>query len=389
MSAININYRFIFRICLLAFIIAFTCYFPNIMLYFFLAFIFSLMGKPIARKISSLKIFKKNIHYTVSSLLVVILFVVLFFAAMLFFIPILVKEFRVLENINFDALGTYFSQLLTDTQNFLYRNNFIEENETLVGIFADKFKNIANVGFFANILENIVSSTGSFLFGLFCVIFMTFFFIKDDINLSGIVNIFFNKNYVEQANIVVKKINYSLTRYCVVTVVNTFVMIILVYLVLLLLGVKGAFLMATIVGVLNIIPYVGPILGGAIACLLGIIHCVGLGVYTDILPVMIKIIATVLAVNGVDNMVILPLMYSKSIQLHPIESLLITIIAGKIAGMGGMLLGIPVYTVLRIIVIEIYNFVNKENDEAPVFKFIRKRNKLNTNNHEDSGLSEI
>ncbi|MDL2290464.1 AI-2E family transporter, partial [Paludibacteraceae bacterium OttesenSCG-928-F17] len=205
------------------------------------------------------------------------------------------------------------------------------------------------------------------------------------------VNIFFNKNYVEQANVVVKKINYSLTRYCVITVINTFVMIILVYLVLLLLGVKGAFLMATIVGVLNIIPYVGPILGGAIACLLGIIHCVGLGVYTDILPVMIKIIATVIAVNGVDNMVILPLMYSKSIQLHPIESLLITIIAGKIAGMGGMLLGIPVYTVLRIIVIEIYNFVNKENDydEAPVFKFIRKRNKLNTNNHEDSGLSEI
>ena len=362
MNAVKINYKLTFRISLLIFCVVFAVHFPNTILYLFLSFIFSLIGRPIARKISDIKIFKHNIHYTLSSLIVVVLFVIIFLTAMLFFIPMLIKELRVLENINYDALSDYFSNMLMSIQQFLYNNNFIEENQTLIGLMTEKLKNFINIDVISTIFGEIVNSTGVFFFGLFSVVFMTFFFIKDDIRLVKLAPVFFNQEYIRRVIFASNKINKSLSRYCAVTFINTFVMIVLLYLALLLLGVKGAFLMALIGGVLNIIPYIGPIVGCAICCLFGIINCVGLEMYTTILPVIVKIIATFVLVNGVDNIVVLPMMYSKSIKLHPIESFLITIIGGKIAGIAGMLLGIPVYTIFRIIVIEIYLYINSDNE---------------------------
>ncbi len=358
---ININYKLIFRICIFLFCIAFALYFPKIILYLFLSFIFSLIGRPLANRISHIRIFKHKINYTLSSLIVVFVMVVVFLSAMLFFIPMLIKELRVLEHINYDALAEYFNNVLMNIQQFLYKNNFIEENQTLIGVLTDKIRIFINIGLISNILGGIVNSTGSFLFGLFAIIFIAFFFIKDNFRLIKIAPVFFNTEYIERVNFVADKINNSLSRYCVVTLTNTFVMILLLYLSLLILGVEGAFLMALIGGILNIIPYLGPIIGCFICCLFGIINCVGLEMYTTIFPVILKIIGTFVVINGIDNMIVLPLMYSKSIKLHPVESFLITIIGGKVAGMAGMLLAIPVYTILRIIVIEIYNYVNSIN----------------------------
>jgi len=56
--------------------------------------------------------------------------------------------------------------------------------------------------------------------------------------------------------------------------------------------------------------------------------------------------------------VLQPLIYSKSVKTHPVEIFLVIIMAGSFAGILGMLFAIPVYTMIRTIVIEIFNYVN-------------------------------
>jgi len=134
-------------------------------------------------------------------------------------------------------------------------------------------------------------------------------------------------------------------------------MIILLYVGMAILGVKGALLMAFIGGLLNAIPYLGPLIGALCACLFGAVDCLAANEYHTILPTVLKIAGTFIGANLIDNIVLQPLIYSKSVKTHPVEIFLVIIMAGSFAGILGMLFAIPVYTMIRTIVIEIFNYV--------------------------------
>ncbi|MEZ5197758.1 MAG: AI-2E family transporter [Bacteroidales bacterium] len=71
--------------------------------------------------------------------------------------------------------------------------------------------------------------------------------------------------------------------------------------------------------------------------------------YEDIIPISTIIVGTFLVANLIDNMILQPLIYSTSVKAHPIEIFLVILMAGSLAGIPGMILAIPGYTVLRII----------------------------------------
>jgi predicted PurR-regulated permease PerM len=100
---------------------------------------------------------------------------------------------------------------------------------------------------------------------------------------------------------------------------------------------------------MNIIPYLGPVIGSAIGIFLGITSTLAFGSFNDLLPVILKLTGVFLVVNFVDNNILVPLIYSKSVKSHPLEIFLIIIIGGGLAGLPGMLLAVPVYTLLRVI----------------------------------------
>jgi len=74
-----------------------------------------------------------------------------------------------------------------------------------------------------------------------------------------------------------------------------------------------------------------------------------LGYYADIVPISVIILGTFAVANLIDNMILQPLIYSTSVKAHPIEIFLVILMAGSLAGIPGMILAIPGYTVLRII----------------------------------------
>ncbi|NCU32741.1 MAG: AI-2E family transporter, partial [Candidatus Moranbacteria bacterium] len=83
--------------------------------------------------------------------------------------------------------------------------------------------------------------------------------------------------------------------------------------------------------------------------LLAVSTSLGFGIYSDIIPLIFIVIGVFAGANLIDNLVLQPLIYSNSVKAHPVEIYLIILIAGSIAGIPGMILAIPTYTVFRIV----------------------------------------
>jgi predicted PurR-regulated permease PerM len=119
-------------------------------------------------------------------------------------------------------------------------------------------------------------------------------------------------------------------------------------------GVKNALLIGFFGGIMNIIPYLGPIIGSVIGLMLGVTSTLAAGSYNELLPVTFKLAGVFIVVNFIDNNILVPVIYSKSVKSHPLEIFLVIIIGGGIAGLLGMLLAVPVYTLLRVIAKEFF-----------------------------------
>ena len=116
-------------------------------------------------------------------------------------------------------------------------------------------------------------------------------------------------------------------------------------------GVTYALGIAFIAGILNIIPYVGPIIGEAIGVLLCMVlkYGTGVGLDVNIWVFALIVLAIMLGVQLIDNFVLQSIIYSTSIQATPLEIFIVMLITGHIGGILGMLAAIPAYTVIRVI----------------------------------------
>jgi predicted PurR-regulated permease PerM len=104
----------------------------------------------------------------------------------------------------------------------------------------------------------------------------------------------------------------------------------------------------------NLIPYAGPILG----TIFGIVVGVSTGDFStdsDYSFLLFKILSVFAVVQVTDNVLLQPLIFSKSVKAHPLEIFVIIFAGAKIAGILGMIFAIPVYTIFRVSILEFYS----------------------------------
>jgi len=112
-----------------------------------------------------------------------------------------------------------------------------------------------------------------------------------------------------------------------------------------------------IVGLINVIPYLGPYLGGSIGILLGVANNLHMDFSAELLPMVVLMMAVIVCVQLIDNFLFQPLIFGTSVKAHPLEIFLVILIAGTFAGIPGMILGIPIYTVIRVFAKEFLSHV--------------------------------
>ena len=212
--------------------------------------------------------------------------------------------------------------------------------------FASQFKEIPDF------LNAVLGTLGSISIGLFSVLFISFFFMKDSRLLkNGILVLIPNKTEGRFSNSL-EIINNLLSRYFLGLIFQITILFILYTIILLSFGISNAVVIAFLCALLNLIPYIGPLVGAVIMFTLSMTSNIGLDFQSEILPTSLYIMLFYFIAQMIDNFVSQPVIFSKTTKSHPLEIFLVIIIGGLLFGVLGMIVAVPLYTALKVILKE-------------------------------------
>ncbi len=363
--------RYIIIVVITAVIAFIAWYFINIISYILIAAVLSLVGRPIIQLLNKIKIKERVLPNWIKALtaLVFIWFVFIKFFAI--FIPLIANEANELSNVDVTPLLEHMEGPL-DKLNQLFIDFNVGEGKysTIQDYFLDKISTVLNISVLSSIFSTLTSIMGDIFIAVFAISFIMFFFLKDEKMFgNGMLLIIPSKHEVPVTN-ALKSIRKLLMRYFIGICIQVSAIILLVTTLLKISGIEfqRSVVIGLFVGIFNIIPYVGPFIGaifGIIVASAGYIE-----LETSILiPKVLWLAAIFLSVQLLDNLVFQPLIYGNSVNAHPLEIFLIILIAGSLAGIPGMILAVPSYTIFRVFAREFLNkfkVIKKITEKIPV-----------------------
>ena len=324
-------------------------FFPHIFLYFAIAIILSMLGRPLCECLKKFHIKRFHLGDAVSAVLTMIIMFTTFSLLFLLIIPLVNRELTILSNIDTDAITAYFEKPIEKFYNLLIQYNIIRPEEDILKMIEDKIYSIVSWDNFSTIVSGIVSKTSSLVIGIFSIVFLTFFLLRDHNIVHNIFMAITPDNMTSRMNKILSDSRTMLTRYMFGLIAELLCMMILIFLGLTIFGIENALIIAVMGGFMNIVPYIGPVMGCFVGVIIGIISNLGISAFDMILPNSMEIIGVFVVANIIDNFVLQPPIYSKSVFAHPIEIFLVILMAGNIGGVIGMIIAIPSYTLIRIV----------------------------------------
>lgn len=343
----------IMKLGVFALICAVCWYFRSVLVYVLIAFVVSLIGHPLMQLMRKLKIKGKPFPDTVLAIvaiIVILLAMSLFVTQMVPVVMHIVREASVMnsQDIPYNSLLDHLNTSLMGLFPAL------GPDFNLVNTLLEQIRSVVSLSSVTSILGSVASVAADMGIGLFSVVFISFFFIKDEKLFCKIISALAPDRIEGSVEKTISDITHLLSRYFIGLVIEVVGVILLDFLGLWLIaqiGAEYAIGIAFIAGVLNVIPYVGPLLGEVIGVLLCIVlkYGAGVGLALPIWAFALIVLAIMLGTQLVDNFVYQPLIYSSSIKSTPLEIFIVLLMAGRIGGTWGLLIGIPTYTVARVI----------------------------------------
>jgi predicted PurR-regulated permease PerM len=209
-----------------------------------------------------------------------------------------------------------------------------------------------NFSLIPEFLNSLISSLGSFSIGLFSVLFISFFFLKDSKLFENMILTFIPENKESRWKNSSDKIKDLLSRYFVGLILQILILFIIYTIGLLIVGVENPIVIAFLCALLNLIPYVGPLIGAFLMLTLTMTSHLGDSFSDVIVPKTLWVLVVFGIGQLVDNFGSQPIIFSKSVKSHPLEIFLVILITGILFGVIGLILAIPVYTALKVILKE-------------------------------------
>ncbi len=342
------------------------CYlFTNVLIYILISMVIALLGMPIVNFIERIKIGSFKVSQGISAILTLVLFMIVIYFLGSLFLPPLISQITFLSNTSYkDVLFSILNQYPGIKRFFL---SFGNEQEILLAL-NNQLNSMINMENLSSLAENTVSYLGSILGGIFSVLFISFFFLKDERLVVKAIFMITPSDYETEMKEIIRTSKKMLSKYFIGLFIDVVLVSTLVTVLMLLFGIKNALVIGLLAGILNVIPYVGPIITMVFALFLGISGCIELGDYAAISYVLTKIFFILISVNIIDAMLIQPFIFSNTVKAHPLEIFIVILMAGAIGGILGMVVAIPSYTLIRIIAKEFlqqFKFFKKISNNIP------------------------
>lgn len=329
----------------IALLIYFLYTIRSVLAYVSIAAVVALIGRPLV-KFFRLRAKLPNI---LAVILTMLLMVGLLTGIVALFVPLLSEQSKNLSLLNINELQQSLNTLYQEITNYVGLSSNVVNDVFDNAEFEKNILKGFDIGFIPNFLNSFLEVLSSASVGLFSVLFISFFFLKDRRLFQHGLLIFIPKTKEQRTINSIEKINGLLSRYFVGLLLQIFILFVIYTIVLLVVGIKNAVVIAFLCALFNIIPYIGPIIGGVVMLILTMTSNLGSDFSEIILPKTGYVFLGLLFGQLIDNFLSQPLIFSNSVKSHPLEIFLIIIIAGLLFGIVGMIIAVPGYTVLKVV----------------------------------------
>lgn len=224
--------------------------------------------------------------------------------------------------------------------------NYQEYIDKLDLSFGDIFKNVVNG--LSTSLGSIISSVASTTMLIVTVPLILFYMLKDGERFVPSISKYLPKGHAGEIKELLSKMSDTISAYISGQALECLFVAVATIIGYWAIGVEYAFLFGVIAGITNMIPYLGPYIGLAPAVLVTVFD----SPFRAVLACVV-----VLVVQQIDGNFIYPLVIGKSLDIHPLTIILILLVAGNIAGLVGMILGVPFYAVCKTIFIYVFDII--------------------------------
>ena len=327
-------------------------YFSYILTYILIAAVLSLIGRPIVRKYQQIRVWKYQLGGSGAALLTLLTLWIALIAFFGILIPLVVSEVAQLSSINIQDIITYLNSAMIQLKiSFPQFTSSIPQEGNMESYLLTQLKGVLNIDQASRLFGSVAAVLGNIFLMFFSVSFILFFFLKEEELFSNWILILAPEKYEGQVINVMEKIGTLLKRYLigiVLQILGVMTLSILGFSVAGL-GFGHAVVVGVFAGILNVIPYIGPWIAAIFGLVVAVANNLNSSLTDVTLPLMCYVVIVVMVVQFIDSMVFQTIIYAHSVKAHALEIFFVILIAGGIAGIPGMILAIPAYTVIRVI----------------------------------------
>ncbi|MCI5734448.1 MAG: AI-2E family transporter [Bacilli bacterium] len=300
---------------------------------------------------------KKNVKRSIGTIVVFFVFILILYLLFRIMLPLLYTQLNEFITNSLPTLikstGTFIENLFTKLEATGFDFTSVETSvyKALENIGVDLTTGLPKAAL--NVVSTLVSSIGTFGLGLIVGFYLL-------IDFEGVKKIF---NYIpiknkEGFNYIIGKLNIAFRSFVQGTLFISLIIMILSSIFYGIIGLPSALLFGLICGITNIIPYIGPWIGGAICVIVGL-------TVSPLTGILAGVVA--FAIQQVDGMILQPLIMSKTMKLHPVTIMIGLLVFGYLFGILGMIFATPIMASIKIIASyynEKYNLIGKLKEKT-------------------------
>jgi predicted PurR-regulated permease PerM len=319
--------------------------------------VLSLVGYPIVKGLGSIRIKNIEIPKSIRAFIALLVIWTIFIGFFRLFVPLIIKEVSAITSVDYASHLAGFNEPIQQLEETI--GNYITHGEkfSFQQYLTDKLVSVLNPQIVQNVLGSMAGILGSLLVAVMSVSFITFFFLKDEKLFTEGILMFIPDKYVEKVNKILSSTKKLLARYFIGIILQISGIITLMTIGLTIVGIdfERSVVLGLFMGLLNIIPYIGPLIGifsGLVILFLTNLH---LGFTPELGWFMFYSYLVYQSTQLIDNIFFQPFIFSNSVKAHPLEIFIVILISASLGGIVAMVLAIPVYTIIRVIAKEFFS----------------------------------
>ncbi len=315
----------------------------SVIFYLLIAAVVSLIGRPIVQLLKRIKF-----GNTLSSVTTIAILMATFFGIVSLLLPVIFEQAKNLSLLNVNAFEATATKLINELSIYLREYGIDLQS------WVDRSLAEVDYSFLPDAINTVLNGLSGFTIGVFSVIFISFFFLRDSGLLERMVMVFVADKNVKRLEKSILSIKNLLSRYFIGLLVQITVLFVIYTLVLLIFGIPNAVTIALVCALLNIIPFLGPIIGTVLIIFLTMTSNLDASFASVTLPKTIYVLIGFTIGQLIDNFLIQPYVFSTSVKSHPLEIFIVILVGGLLFGPLGMIIAVPSYTALKVIFKEFY-----------------------------------